>query len=61
MQKCTMCVGRLDEGGQPACAANCPAEAILCDTPENISRIIRERYAEDAYVRQDIFAAKVEP
>ena len=55
MQKCTMCYNRLDEGQQPACAQNCPAEAILCDTVENISRILRERYAENAYLRPDIF------
>ncbi len=46
MQKCTMCVHRIDEGSLPACAANCPAEAILCDTPENISRILRQRYSD---------------
>nr|MCR4724344.1 hypothetical protein [Clostridia bacterium] len=46
MQKCTMCVHRLDEGMLPACAMNCPAEAILCDTPENISKILRQRYSD---------------
>ena len=45
MQKCTMCYNRIDEGGQPACAANCPAEAIICDTVENVSKILRERYS----------------
>jgi Fe-S-cluster-containing dehydrogenase component len=48
MTKCTMCVHRIDEGSLPACAANCPAEAILCDTPENISRILRQRYSGNA-------------
>ncbi|MBR4143267.1 MAG: ferredoxin, partial [Firmicutes bacterium] len=48
MQKCTMCVHRLDEGMLPACAMNCPAEAILCDTPENISKILRQRYSQNA-------------
>jgi Fe-S-cluster-containing dehydrogenase component len=43
-----MCFNRIDEGGEPACAHNCPAEAILCDTVENVSRILRERYAKDA-------------
>ena len=32
----------------PACAMNCPAEAILCDTPENISKILRQRYSQNA-------------
>ena len=41
-----MCVHRIDEGSLPACAANCPAEAILCDTPENISKILRQRYSD---------------
>ena len=48
MTKCTMCVHRIDEGALPACAANCPAEAILCDTVENVSRILRERYGASA-------------
>ncbi len=49
MSKCTMCVHRLDEGTLPACAAKCPAEAILCDTVENVSRILRERYGKTVF------------
>ncbi len=48
MQKCTMCVHRIDDGALPACAANCPAEAILCDTPEQISATLRLRYSYNA-------------
>ena len=28
MQKCNLCVGRIGEGGVPACVATCPGEAL---------------------------------
>ena len=49
MQKCTMCYNRIDEGDLPACARNCPAEAILCGTVEEISAILRSRYADGTF------------
>lgn len=54
MEKCTMCYNRIDEGGKPACVVNCPAEAIICDTVEKVSKIIRERYAGRAYENNSI-------
>jgi Fe-S-cluster-containing dehydrogenase component len=45
MEKCTLCAHLLDEGGKPACAKACPAEAILVGTTDEISVILRERYA----------------
>ncbi len=49
MRKCTMCYNRIDEGGEPACVRNCPAEAILCGTVDEISFIMRSRYADGNY------------
>lgn len=46
MQKCTMCYHRIDEGGLPACVQNCPAEALMCGTVDEISEILRKRYAD---------------
>ena len=49
IQKCTMCYNRIDEGDKPACVRNCPAEAILCGTVEEVSAIMRSRYADGNY------------
>ena len=46
VESCTMCVHRVDRGGQPACAEACPEQAILFgnlnDPDSAISRRIRE-------------------
>lgn len=44
MQKCTLCVHRIDEGDIPACVQACPAEAILVGTSSSISKTLRSRY-----------------
>ena len=48
MQKCTMCAFRQDHGEKPACAAACPAEAILVGSPEEISATLRNLYGAEA-------------
>ncbi|HSF87333.1 MAG TPA: 4Fe-4S dicluster domain-containing protein [Acidimicrobiia bacterium] len=46
MEKCTFCVHRVEEGGQPACVETCPVTALRfgdVDDPDTpISRFIRE-------------------
>ena len=54
MQKCTMCYQRLDAGQRPACAQNCPAQAILCGTAQEISAILRQRYADGSFRRPGV-------
>ena len=45
--KCTLCVHRLAKGQQPACAANCPTNALTAgdtnDPDSAISRLLRSR------------------
>jgi anaerobic dimethyl sulfoxide reductase subunit B (iron-sulfur subunit) len=43
MQKCDFC---LETGGEPACAASCPAEAIYYGTMEELSELARGKEAE---------------
>lgn len=45
MQKCTMCAHRLEKGQTTACAQACPAEAITVGTVDQISAMVREKYA----------------
>ncbi|MCK9208308.1 MAG: hypothetical protein M0P66_14450, partial [Salinivirgaceae bacterium] len=52
IQKCTMCFERLVEGKIPACAENCPAEAIQFGTRRELLHEARKRIVEnpDVYV-----------
>lgn len=52
IRKCDMCVDRLREGGMPACAENCPAEAITFGPRDEMLREARRRIAThpDEYV-----------
>lgn len=43
IQKCTMCWDRLEEGKQPACVENCPAEALTFGTRRELLEIARSR------------------
>ncbi len=36
MQKCNLCLERLDQGKQPSCVATCPGEALRFGTIENL-------------------------
>lgn len=53
IQKCSMCWERQQEGQQPACVENCPAEALTFGKRRDLIEIARQRiYAEpDKYVR----------
>lgn len=46
MQKCNMCLHRLENNEIPACARACNAEAIKVGTVEEISAYVREKYAQ---------------
>jgi len=37
MQKCTMCLDRLQQGKQPSCVATCPGEALAFGTLDELS------------------------
>jgi formate dehydrogenase iron-sulfur subunit len=52
IQKCTMCYDRLQEGKIPACAENCPAEAIVYGTRRELLKEARNRIHDnpDLYV-----------
>jgi len=52
IQKCTMCWERQQEGQQPACVENCPAEALTFGKRRDLLEIARQRiYDEpDKYV-----------
>jgi len=44
--KCDLCIRRLAQGQQPACAAGCPTHAIRYTTADEIARDARRRTAE---------------
>lgn len=46
--KCDLCVARLEEGGQPACAATCPTQAIQFGRREEMLELAHERILNNA-------------
>lgn len=47
IRKCDMCIDRIEEGGQPACAAACPFGATIFGTRTEILEESHSRIAED--------------
>jgi formate dehydrogenase iron-sulfur subunit len=47
IQKCMMCWERLEEGEQPVCVENCPAEAMYFGRRTEVLREARHRICED--------------
>ncbi len=45
MQKCTLCVHRTSDGGNPACVQNCPSEAMYYGTVQELSALMRKKYS----------------
>jgi anaerobic dimethyl sulfoxide reductase subunit B (iron-sulfur subunit) len=45
MQKCNLCVDRIEQKREPACVATCPAEALLFGTLEELNRLPAEKTA----------------
>ncbi len=45
IEKCTMCIDRLEEGGVPACVKTCQPEALKFGSREEMIRIGKERVA----------------
>jgi len=45
IEKCTMCVHRVDAGLEPACVLACPTGAIRFGDTNNLADLKRERYA----------------
>jgi formate dehydrogenase iron-sulfur subunit len=54
IQKCTMCYNRIKDGKIPACAENCPTEAIKYGTRREMLTEARKRIVEnpDTYVNE---------
>ena len=46
MQKCDLCVDRLEQGKDPACVAACPAEAIHIGTMEELTEKAAKKSAQ---------------
>jgi anaerobic dimethyl sulfoxide reductase subunit B len=46
MQKCNLCLERLDQGKQPSCVATCPGEALRFGTIENLTETSLAKPAE---------------
>jgi anaerobic dimethyl sulfoxide reductase subunit B (iron-sulfur subunit) len=45
MQKCNLCVDRVEENLEPACVATCPAEALIFGTLEALNRLPAQKGA----------------
>lgn len=48
VQKCDSCKDRVDAGLEPACVTGCTTSALRWVTPEEASRLKRERFAREA-------------
>ncbi|MFZ4412644.1 MAG: 4Fe-4S dicluster domain-containing protein [Bacteroidales bacterium] len=53
IQKCTMCFEKIKKGGIPACAENCPAEAIKYGTRRELLAEARKRIVENPGIYVD--------
>jgi len=53
IQKCTMCFGKIKKGGIPACAENCPAEAIKFGKRRELLAEARKRIVENPKIYVD--------
>lgn len=45
MQKCQMCIERLEKGQKPKCVSTCPADALHFGTLEELSKLSQEKVA----------------
>lgn len=45
VEKCTLCVHRVEKSLKPNCATHCPAEAIIFGDPTKLAKQLREEYA----------------
>jgi Fe-S-cluster-containing dehydrogenase component len=51
--KCDLCIERLAEGQEPACASSCPTKAITFETEEDTNRVKRRKSAEMMVTAQE--------
>ena len=45
MQKCNLCVERVEQGKQPACVASCPAKALHAGPVEELAKLASTKAA----------------
>ena len=50
VNKCDLCIRRLAQGQQPACAAGCPTKAITFKTPDQVAGDARRKAADSLLV-----------
>lgn len=46
MQKCNLCISRVEKGEEPACVAACPSKALTYGTPTEISKKVQQKIAD---------------
>jgi carbon-monoxide dehydrogenase iron sulfur subunit len=51
--KCDLCIERLAEGQEPACASSCPTKAITFENEEDANRVKRRKSAEMMVTAQE--------
>lgn len=49
MDKCTGCAPRVEEGKNPACVDNCPTDALVYGTPNEIADELRDDRSDDLF------------
>lgn len=52
--KCDLCIERVDKGLKPACVQHCPAQAIVLDDANSVTKLLREKRAFRLYENRNL-------